>query len=243
MMSRLSAALAACALMLAATAGAQTPAPTDSSAQASPAPSATPVPATTPSAVLGEQSPVPSRPHFVTARDEATIRSERDAMNALAAQTDRDVLDLKKKLVQARAIVDVKKREIDTLSSKIKAAKQAKDDATRQSLEGERKRQDNMRTFFDRLADVADAQESEAEARLDWAKARVQQCDLELQLVGRAGVTSYDADPTVFRTEQEYLAAVKTRAQAEGKLNDRIQNTVDKELKAYSQWADYLAGK
>jgi len=243
-------ALALLAMLLAAPAVARAQAAPDSSAQAAPAVApATAAPSTTSPApptavsVLGDQSPVPSRPHLVHVRDEATVRAERDSMAALAARSDRDVLETQKRQVAAKAVVDVKKREIDLLSSKIKSARQAKDDATRQSLEGERKRQEGMREFFEKLQDVADADAGEAAAMLDWAKARVHQCDLELQLVGRADVAAYDADPTVFRTEQEFLSATKARAQAASKLADRVQNTVDKKLRAYAQWADYLAGR
>ena len=206
-----------------------------------PAPPA--APSATAASILGPSSPTPARPHFVAPRTETLIRAEHDQLLSLANTADSDLLDARKKLVEARSTVEIKKREIDTIASRVKAAKQAKDDATRATFEAERKRQESMRDYFSRLQDVADAAVDEAQARGDWARAGVRLCDLELQLAGRAGVAASDADPAVFLLEQQYLDALKARGAAQEKLANRQQELVDRQLKVYRQWADYLGGK
>jgi len=223
----------------------------DSSAHAVPDSSValppTPAPAVntpvSPASVLGPNSPTPARPHMVNGRGEGAIRAERDQMSIAASNADNDVLDARKQQVEAKSTVEIKKREIDTISARAKAAKQAKDDATRASFDAERKRQESMRDFFSHAADVTDAAIDEAQARGDWARAAIAALDVELQLVGRAGVGSFDADPGVFKLEQQYLDAVKLRGNAEGKLADKQQALADRKLRLYRAWADYLGGK
>jgi len=219
------------------------PAPAVVAPAVAPAVAPTAPPPANAASILGPNSPTPARPRLVLPRAEAVIRGDHDQVLIVANGADSDLLEAKKRLVEAKGTVDIKKREIDTIAARVKAAKQAKDDATRATFDAERKRQESMRDFFVRAQDVADAAVDEAQARGDWAKASVRACDLELQLTGRAGVPSYDADPSVFLLEQQYLDAVKTRGAAEEKLANRTQTLVDRKLKLYKGWADYLGGK
>jgi hypothetical protein len=206
-------------------------------------PAAPPPAPVTPGSVLGTNSPTPSRPHLVAARAEGTVRGERDQMAQMVSAADSDLLDAKKKQVEARGLVEIKKREIDTINARVKAARQAKDDATRTAFEAERKRQDSMREFFNKALDVADAAIDEAQARGDWARAAVRADDFEVQLSGRAGVASLDADPGLFKLEQQYIDAVQKRGAAQEKLANKVQALAGKQLNLYRGWADYLSGK
>lgn len=226
----------------------QTPAPET----ATPAPAPTTQPsslptsnATAPSAVadLGPNSPMPSRPHHVHTRTDAQIRAERDQMTSVAAAADGEALEAKKGQVEVKGRIEVKKKEIETLNARAKLAKQSKAEADRAALESARKTQDRVKSYFEREADVAAAAIDEAEARRDWARAAIRVCDLELQMVGRAGNPANDADPALFKLEQQYLDAVKTRGAAEEKFANKLQTLADRKLKVYSGWADYLGGK
>ncbi len=196
-----------------------------------------------PASVLGPNSAVPTRPHLVFPRSQAVIGAERDQLLLVANSSDSDQLEAKKRVAGMKDTVEVKKHEIDTLNARAKAAKQAKDDATRTAFETERKRQESMRNFFVREQDVAEAAVDEAEARGEWAKAAGRVCDLELRLVGRAGVAAYDTDPSLFVLEQQYFEAAKARGAAQEKLASRTQTLVDRKLRLYRAWADYLSGK
>ncbi len=208
--------------------------------QTPPPPAATPL---SPSAVLGPNSPVPARPHESRPRAEATIRAEYDQMNAAAAAADADLLDAKKRLVEAKSTVEIKKKEIETLNARVKAAKQTKDDATRSAFESERKRQESMRDYFEHAQNVAEAAIDEAQARGEWARAAMRADQAELALVGRSGVATYDSDPSVFKLEQQWFEAAKQRGAAQEKLANKLQALMDKKLRVYRAWADFLGGK
>jgi hypothetical protein len=254
-----SAAVAAVLLFAATTAFAQVtpdsaaapaPAPAPAVAPEVPAPAPAPavLPATppapiTPSSILGPNSPAPSRPHLALPRGETTIRMERDQMALLFNSADNELLEAKKRQVEARGTVEIKKREIDTINARIKAAKQAKDEPTRVAFDGERKRQESMREFFTHVVEVWDAAIDEAQARSEFGHAAVRALDLETQLMGRGGVASFDSDPGVFKLEQQYFEASRQRGAAEEKYANRMQTLSDRRLRLYKAWADYLGGK
>jgi hypothetical protein len=214
--------------------------PTAPAAPATPAIASAPV---LPSSILGNNSPTPARPHLVMPRTEVVIHAERDQLSILASAADADLLAAKKQRVEDQGTIEIKKREIDTINARVKAAKQAKDDATRNSFEAERKRQESMRDFFTHAQDVSDAAIEEAAARGAYARAGVGADDLELQLVGRAGVASLDADPSIFKLEQLYIETAKQRDAAQEKLASKAQALADRRLRLYRAWADYLGGK
>lgn len=205
-----------------------------------PPPAATPL---SPTAVLGPNSPTPARPHESRPRTEAVIRAEYDQMNAAAALADADLLEAKKKLVEAKSTVEIKKKEIETLNARVKAAKQTKDETTRAAFESERKRQESMRDYFEHAQNVAEAAIDEAAARGAWARAAMRADQAELQLVGRSGIATYDADPSVFKLEQQWFEAAKLRGQTQEKLANKLQTLMDKKLRVYRAWADFLGGK
>lgn len=253
----MSAAVAAALLLLAASAFAQ--APTDSTAMSgapavapvAPAPAQAAAPAIplapvvprSPSAILGPNSPTPSRPHLASPRAEVVIRSERDQMALIYNAADNELLEAKKKQIEAKGTVEIKKREIDTMNARIKAAKQAKDEPTRSAFDGERKRQESMRDYFTHAVDAWDAAVDEAQARSEYGHAALHSLDLELQLVGKGGVATFDADPGVFKLEQDYFDACRQRGAAEEKVANRAQTLADRRMKLYKAWADYLGGK
>lgn len=255
-----SAAVAVALLLLAASAFAQ--APTDSTAASGapavapatpaelpatpPAAPATPVaPAVplSPSSILGPNSPTPSRPHLTSPRTDVVIRAERDQMAQIYNAADSELLDARKKLIEAKGTVEIKKREIDTINARIKAAKQAKDEPTRSAFDAERKRQESMRDYFSHAVDAWDAAVDEAQARSEYGHAALRALDLELQLVGKGGVAAFDADPGVFKLEQQYFDACRQRGAAEEKFANRAQTLADRRMKLYKAWADYLGGK
>jgi hypothetical protein len=220
------------------------PAPAaDSSVALPPTPVPPPVTPLSPTAILGPNSPAPSRPHMVSPRGELAIRQERDQMAILSNAADNDLLEAKKREVEAKGTVEIKKREIDTIAARAKAAKQAKDEPTRAAYDAERKRQESMRDYFSHAQDVTEAAIDEAQARGEYARASVRALDLETQLVGRGGVATYDADPGVFKLEQQYLEALKQRGAAQEKYANRLQTLADRKLRLYRGWADYLGGK
>lgn len=250
--------LAAAMLLAAASAFAQA---TPDSTAASGAPAATPaeppaaLPATpaaapaapavplSPSSILGPNSPTPSRPHLTSPRAESVIRFERDQMALIYNTADNELLEAKKQQIGAKGTVEIKKREIDTMNARVKAAKQAKDEPTRASFDAERKRQESMRDYFSHAVDAWDAAVDEAQARSDYGHAALRALDLELQLVGKGGVATFDSDPGVFKLEQDYFEACRQRGAAEEKLANRAQTLADRRLKLYKAWADYLGGK
>ena len=244
---------AALTILLVAASGALAQTATDSAAvrpaadstvalPATPPPAATPAPLS-PASILGPNSPTPARPHEVLPRTEVNIRQDRDQMALIANAADNDLLNAKKHQVEAKGTVEIKKREIDTISARAKAAKQAKDDATRAAFDSERKRQESMRDFFSHAQDVADAAIDEAQARGEYGRAGMRAADVELQLVGRGGVASFDSDPSVFKLEQQYLDAVKQRGAAQEKWASKLQTLADRRMRLYRAWADYLGGK
>lgn len=220
---------------------ATTPAPETLPPTATPAPAAPVAPAPPPVPVRA--TPQPTRPHVVIPRADGTIRAERDQMKIAADAADADLLAAKRSGAEARGVVEITKRDIDAIAARIKAAKQAKDDATRQPLEADRKRQEGVRDFFEKLVDAQDAAADEAQARGEFARAAIRTGDLELQLVGRSGVSAYDADPALFKLEQQYLEALKARGVAEEKAASRAQTLADRRLRLYRAWSDYLTGK
>jgi hypothetical protein len=100
-----------------------------------------------------------------------------------------------------------------------------------------------MRGYFEKALDVAEAQIDEAQARGDYARAAVRADDFEVQLSGRAGLSSYDADPNLFKLEQQYLDAMQKKGSAQEKLANKVQSLAGRELNLYRGWADYLSGK
>ncbi len=221
---------------------ATTPAPETLPPTATPAPAA-PVAPAPPPPVPVRATPQPTRPHVVIPRADGNIRAERDQMKIMADAADGDLLAAKRAGAEARGVVEITKRDIDAIAARIKAAKQAKDDATRQPLEADRKRQEGVRDFFEKLVDAQDAAADEAQARGEFARAAVRTDELELQLVGRSGVSAYDADPALFKLEQQYLEAQKARGAAEEKAANRAQTLSDRRLRLYRAWSDYLTGK
>lgn len=255
MFRRSSLALAAVLLLAATAAFAQSevvadttaPAVPDTSAvlppPAEPAPAATPAAAVTPASLLGPGSPQPARPHVLVTRADNAIRAERDQMSALAGAADTELLTARKKLVEARSTVEIKKKEIDMLDARVKAAKQAKDDATRAAFESERKRQEAMRDYFERAQDVAEAAVEESQARGQFARAAARAAELEAQIAGRAGLAAFDNDPALYKQEQQYLEALRQRGAAEEKFANKVQDLAGRKLRLYRAWADFLRGK
>ena len=248
-------ALAAALLLTAGAASAQSDFVADTTAAATPdssavlppptepAPAAVPAAAVTPASLLGPGSPVPTRPHVLVTRADGAIRQERDQMSALAGTADTELLTARKKLVEARSTVEIKKKEIDMLDARVKAAKQAKDDATRAAFESERKRQEAIKDYFERAQDVAEAAVDEAQARGQFARAAARAAELEAQIAGRAGVASFDNDPALYKQEQQFLEAVRQRGAAQEKLAGKAQDLAGKKLRLYRAWADFLRGK
>jgi hypothetical protein len=145
--------------------------------------------------------------------------------------------------VEARGTIDARKKDIEAQGARIKAAKQSRDDVARTAAEGERKRQESVRAYFEHLLDVHEAAIDEAQARGEWARAAIRACDLELQLVGRSGVTANDGDPVLFKLEQQYLDALKARGAAEERYANRAQTLADRRQRLYRAWADWLGGR
>jgi hypothetical protein len=215
----------------------------------------TPTPAVTDSAValpkaavapMSSQlstTPMPTRPHVLVVRTEGAIRAERDQLQVLAAAADADLAAAKRAKIEVHGTIDIKKKDIDALGARAKAAKQAKDDAARTAAEVERKRQESVREYFEHLQNVQDAATDEAQARGDFARAAIRACDWELQLVGRTGVAINDGDPALFKMEQTFLDALKARGAAEEKSANRAQTLADKKTRLYRAWADWLGGR
>lgn len=255
MFRRPSLALAAALLLAATAAFAQsdfvadttTAAPPDSSAVLPPpaegAPAATPAAAVTPASLLGPGSPQPTRPHVIVTRADGAIRQERDQMSALAGAADTELLTARKKVVEAKSTVEIKKKEIDMLDARVKAAKQAKDEGTRAAFESERKRQEAMKDYFERAQDVAEAAVEEAQARGGFARAAARAAELEAQIAGRAGIAAFDNDPALYKQEQQYLEAARQRGAAQEKMANKAQDLAGKKLRLYRAWADFLRGK
>ena len=214
------------------------PAPTDAVAPAALPPATT---ATTPPALAA--TPMPDRPHVLAIRTQPLIGIERDQMNVLAAAADGDLAAARRARIEAHGLIDIKKKDIDALAARVKAAKQAKDDAARTAADGERKRQESVRSYFEHLQDADDAAIDEAQARGEWARAAIRVCDYELQLVGRSGIASNDGDPLLFKLEQQYLEAVKARGAAEERFANRAQTLADRKLRLYRAWSDWLGGR
>jgi hypothetical protein len=214
------------------------PAPTDAAE-----PAALPVGtiATTPPSLAS--TPMPVRPHVLVIRTQPAIGVERDQMNVLAAAADGDLAAARRARIEVKGTIDIKKKDIDALGARVKAAKQAKDDAARTAADGERKRQESVRTYFERVLDVQEGAVDEAQARGDWARAAIRACDYELQLVGRSGIPSNDGDPVLFKLEQQYLDALKARGAAEERFANRVQTLADRKQKLYRAWADWLGGR
>ena len=208
-----------------------------------PAPAPMTATPTSPASVLGPNSPTPSRPHQAAPRTDAAIRADHEQMAALATAADMDQLESKKRQVEAKSTVEIKKREIDTINARVKAAKQVKDEPTRAAFDAERKRQESMRDFFQHAENVTEAAIDEAQARGEYARAAMRADELELQLIGRAGLANYDSDPSLFKLEQQFFAAVKLRGSAQEKFANKLQTLMDRKLRLYKAWADYLGGK
>ena len=245
--------LAAASAAFAQTGAVGTPAPAymaDSLRAAAPAdtlaPSALPdtpaAPAVPTSASLAS-TPMPARPHVLVIRTEAVIRNERDQVQILAQAADADLITAKRARTEVSGAIEIKKKDIAALGARLKAAKQAKDDATRATVDAERRRQESVRDYFLHLQDVQDAAVDEAQARGDFARAALRATDWELRLTGRTGVTANDGDPALFKMEQQYLDAVKSRAGAEQHWADTAQTLADRKLRLYRAWADWLGGR
>jgi len=185
---------------------------------------------------------MPARPHVLAPRTEPVLRSDRDQMLVLAQAADADLAAARRARADVRNAIEIKKKDIDALGARLKAAKQAKNDASRATLESERKRQESVRDYFEHLQDVHDAAIDEAQARGDFARAVVRTIGWELQLSGRTGVAANDGDPALYKLEQQYLDALKARGAAEERFASRLQTLGDRKLRLYRAWADWLGG-
>lgn len=188
-------------------------------------------------------SPVPSRPHVLAIRTEPVIRGERDRLRELAESADADLVAAKRSLAEARGAIEIKKKDIAALDARIKAAKQARDEPARAAAEGERKRQEAVRGYFEHLQESRDAAIDESQARGDYARAALGACDWELKLAGRSGLAANDGDPALFKLEQQYLDAVKGSARAGERFAARAQTDAERKLRLYRAWADWLGGR
>ncbi|MBK7368924.1 MAG: hypothetical protein IPJ04_13760 [Candidatus Eisenbacteria bacterium] len=215
----------------------------DSTVALPPTPPAVPAAPESPSLMLGANSPRPVRPHQMTPRTESAIRQELDQYAITIAAADVDFATAKKRRGEAKATVEIKKREIDVMEARVKAAKQAKDEPTRLSFEGEKKRQESMREFFQKTEDVEEAALDEARARSEWARAATRAAQFEMSLIGRAGVAVNDSDGGLFKQEQQWFEARKLAAAAQERHANKVQTWMDRKAKLYRAWADFLAGK
>ncbi len=215
-----------------------TPAPTDSLVPAALPPAATTAPSPAPAS-----TPMPTRPHVLAIRSEPAVHAERDEMLVLAQGADADLAAAKRARAETQVAIESKKKGIDALGARIKTAKQARNDAARTAAEGERKQQESMRTYFEHAQDAYAAAIDEAQARVEYARAAIRACDSELQLAGRSGVTANDGDPVLFKLEQQHLETVRARGAAEERFASRVQALVDRRLRLYRAWADWLGGR
>ena len=218
-----------------------TPAAVDSSVALPSTPPPAPAPAA--ASALAANSPRPTRPHLMASRADAVSRGELDQFAMMASAAEGDLAAAKKRRGDAKATVEIKKKEIDVLEARSKAAKQAQDEAGRAAFEAEKKRQEAMREYFQKAEDVEEAAMDEAKARGEYARASTRALQLEVQLAGRAGNAVYDSDGGLFKQEQQYFEARKQAGAAQERLANKLQSLMDRKQKLYRAWADFLAGK
>lgn len=196
-----------------------------------------------PSSLLGPNSPRPSRPHQMLPRTEGVVRGELDQFALQASAADAELAAAKQRRLAAKTTVEIKKREIDVLDARVKVAKKAQDEPARLSFEAEAKRHESMRQYFEKGEDAEEAAMDEAKARGLFARASTRALQLERQLIDRAGLPFNDSDGGLFKQEQQYFEARKLAGKAEEQLAVRTQALMDRKLRLYRAWAEYLGGK
>ena len=231
------------------------PTPTDSTAARMPAafapgeqavPAAPPAyipPPPTETAAPIMASPQPQRPWLVPRRPETGIRVELDQQKQRILQSNSDLLEARKSLVEDKAMLEIKQHEIEALNIRIKEAKKAKNDDDRKAREAERKRQQVMADYFDHAVAMDGAAIDDVSARLDHAKVSVTALDLELQYALRMAGANPASDPQLLPLEQQVVQAQKDRASAQESLAKKDQAIADRRLKLYHAWVDYIGGK
>jgi len=188
-------------------------------------------------------SPAPERPDLVDARTEGTVRDERDRMQQYVTLAEGEAASARSRAIQAKATVDIKKTEIITLDQRIKTAKQAKLDAERKSLETEKKRQESMRDFFEHRHAVELARGELSTAQIDYGRAALRACDLELQLIALRSTGVRGDDNAALKLEQQFLESWKVTASAREKVAQREQALADRKLRVYRAWVQFMGGK
>lgn len=188
-------------------------------------------------------SPTPERPDLVDARSESTVREERDRMQQYVTLAEGEAASARSRAIQGKATVDIKKTEIATLDQRIKTAKQAKLDAERKSLEAEKKRQETMRDFFEQRHAVEIARGELSTAQIDYGRAALRACDLELQLIALRAAGVRGDDNAALKLEQQFLESWKVTASAREKVAEREQGLADRKLRVYRAWVQFMGGK
>jgi hypothetical protein len=200
-------------------------------AAAAPAPAAPTV-----ASALGFIDVLPARtPERIQALLDDARGAERDA--------DADLLQATGHKASTQGDIAVKKQEISTIDSRIKAADKGKQDAEKVSLQAEKKVLEGHRDFLNRRAALHNSEMDAAKAAKKLAQVSQSGLELELQLANhraeRAKVAGSDPaatlrqDGVIRELERRTLEAQQSRAQAAKDLAARDEDIAKRRIDLY----------
>jgi hypothetical protein len=177
----------------------------------------------------------------IPVRSPDRIRTEIEAAKAASREADARIAESSSQQAQTKAMVDVKKQELSTLSARIKLAEKQKADADKISLEAEKKVSERQKQFLERRQALHSAELDRAKAAKKLASATQKSLELELQLAGRHADRAAVSDPAVAlrsdqiirELERKTLEAQRQQADAAKDVASRDEDIAKRRLDLY----------
>lgn len=185
-------------------------------------------------------------------RSDADIRGDQDAAARVRASAETEITQARERSIGLKSRIEVKKKEIELIETRMDAADKANLEAEKRDLEAQKKSEENRLRILERLQDVSSARAGKAEAAVEAAKADMEFCKRERDLAAKrsewdafaaAPPTGEDAvkksgelRKSVQEAEKRVLEGMKDRANKHAEAAKRAAEHADKAAQALDAW-------
>lgn len=165
----------------------------------------------------------------VPSRQEGDISRDREDAETAARIADEWIVMAKSRGARAAAQVDVKKSEVENIKARIKAAKEAKNEAEQKDLERQQKDRELEQKRLERIRDMRGAEVDYAQAAKATAQARVQLFSAERGLLdARRAMEEAGANASSAEQLEKFLSRKVEVGKAETRVLDAVTELAGK---------------
>lgn len=179
-------------------------------------------------------------PPLADVRSRSEIALDVEASRTLRSVAENRMLKARERSVRWKAQVEIQKARIQALDKQIGAAKKEKRDADRKDYEGQKRREEKVRDYFDAMRQALEAEAEFHKATFDYAQARLAEAEVEQRLSERWGSGGYESriSSDARDLERRVLLAVKSRADRMSAHASREKTLADRRIDVLKIWGE-----